>query len=201
MRGKLRPLPLLVGTLLATGSLTVAAASAPAAEDAARPSAEAAQPQVVKGPSANHSTATCPGGTKVANGGYSVSSFAQGGDGAIHDYVKANNPVSDGTGWEAVMLDPASKVEAFAICVPSDQAPQVVKGAGGNRSTATCPAGALAASGGYSASSFAQAGDGAIHDYVKANNPASDGGGWEVAMLSPDSKVEAFALCGTPPAM
>ncbi|MGW1123847.1 hypothetical protein [Streptomyces sp. NPDC002526] len=78
-------------------------------------------PQLVVGPVSEDgqpSIATCPAGTKPLNGGFLTTSFHHAYGGEIYDFVTANAPTSNGTGWGAIQLK--GKVQAHALCVHAD---------------------------------------------------------------------------------
>ncbi|XXZ47585.1 hypothetical protein AAGT00_01095 (plasmid) [Streptomyces cavourensis] len=161
------------------------------------PAAEA--PTVVVGSQSGDgqaSTATCPSGTKVANGGFFANTFHYANGGTMYDAVRASYPSSSGSGWSAQLVK--GKVQALALCTPQGGAPTVAVGAqssDGQASTATCPSGRKAVAGGHFANTFHYANGGEIYDAVRASYPTTSGNGWAVQLLK--GKSQAFALCVT----
>ncbi|MGW4641621.1 hypothetical protein ACWEN6_24075 [Sphaerisporangium sp. NPDC004334] len=154
-------------------------------------------PQVVLGPvsaDGGYSMATCPGDTKVMGGGYVAHSWHRANGGDMYDAVISSAPTNDGNGWVARLLK--GKVQARALCVPSSEAPQVVRGPvseDGNASEAICPEGTQVVNGGYLANSFHYARGGTLYDMVIASAPMADGKGWTAQQFK--GKTEARALC------
>jgi len=172
-------------------------AQAPYAHAAADAQARVQLPQVVVGPvsaDGDYSTATCPGDTKVMGGGYAAQSWHHANGGDMYDAVLSSAPTYDGKGWAARLLK--GKVQARALCVPSSEAPQVVRGPvseEGKVSAAVCPQGTQVVNGGYLSNSFHYARGGTLYDMVIASAPMADGKGWFAQQFK--GKTEARALC------
>ncbi|MGW5120670.1 hypothetical protein ACWEQ8_35330 [Streptomyces noursei] len=153
--------------------------------------------QIVVGPESQPgqpSSAQCPDGMGVLNGGFQAVTFSRSGGGDPYDGVTVNAPFKNGKGWVALLM--TGKVRARAVCVPEAQAPHAVVGTVSDEagdSVARCPEGTKAIAGGYVRETWYRNGYGESTDDITANAPTADGSGWYARQFH--GKTVARALC------